>query len=479
MATTRIKAADWVVGWDGSRHVYLKNADVVFADDTIVAVGPGYTGPVDREVDGSGHMVIPGFVNLHSHPSSEPLNKGYMEEIGSPNLGMGGYYEYAGVIFRGDDEARRAAAEVAYCEQLKSGCTTVCDLSAPYPGWMELAERSRLRLWIAPMFRNGRPVTTDGKSLVYEWDRPAGEKAFRAALDLVDLAERHESPLLSGMVTPAQCDTSTEDLLQDAIAAARERGVRLQTHGAQNWAEFYEMVKRNGMTPVEFMAKVGLLHDKSIVGHAIFIDKHPRLQWWSENDLGLLASSGVTVAHCPTVYSRRTWVLHHFGRYLKAGVRMAMGTDTYPHNMVEELRWASILCKVAAGDVYAVQTGQLFHAATVGGADALGRPDLGRLAPGARADLVIVDMNHWAIRPGREPLRCLIFSAGERPIKHVFVNGRQVVDNGTVLTLDHDDALDRLAEGQRRMERDVPAHDWAKRTAEQASPMALPVVSAL
>ena len=479
MATTRIKSADWVVGWDGKQHVYLKNADVVFTGDKIVSVGAGYVGAVDKEVDGRGHMVMPGFVNLHSQPSSEPINKGYMEEIGSPNLGMGGYYEYAGVIFSGDEETKRAAAEVAYCEQLKSGCTTVCDLSVAYPGWMELAEKSGMRLWIAPMFRNGRPVTKDGNSLVYEWDRPAGERAFKGAMDLVDEAERSSNSLLSGMVMPAQCDTITEDLLQDAVAAARDRQVPLQIHGAQNWGEFYEMIKRNGITPVEFMAKMGLLHPKSIVGHAIFIDKHPRLQWWSENDLDLLASSGVTVAHCPTVYSRRTWVLHHFGKYLKAGVRMAMGTDTYPHNMVEELRWASILCKVAAGDVYAVSTGQLFHAATVGGASALGRDDIGRLAPGAKADFGMVDMTHWALRPGREPLRWLVFSAGERPIKHVYVDGKQVVEDGNVLTLNHDDALTRLAAGQKRMEANVPSRDWKKRTADQASPMALPIVDAL
>lgn len=479
MTTTRIRNADWVVGWDGSQHVYLRHADVVFADDRIASIGAGHAGPVDREIDGRGFLVTPGFVNVHCHPASEPLNKGYMEELGSRKLYMGGYYEYASVIFWGDDAAKAAATEVAYCELAKSGCTTVCDLSRVYPGWLDLADRSGLRIWLGPMFRNGRPYTPDGNKVVYEWDEAAGAVNFRESLDLVDAAERHPNGRLSGMVVPAQTDTLTDGMIRDAVDAARERGLILQTHGAQNWIEFHEMTRRHGITPVEFMAKVGILGPRSIVAHAIFIDQHPRVQWWSDNDIGLLASSGVTVAHCPTVYSRRTWVLDHFGRYRKAGVRMAMGTDTYPHNMVEELRGASILCKVAARDVGAVTTAELFHAATIGGAAALGRDDLGRLAPGAKADLVMVDMNHWSMRPGREPLRCLIFSAGERPIRHVFVDGRQVVEDGNVLTLDHDDALTRLAAGQRRMEVDVPKRDWAGRTAEQASPLALPVVSSL
>jgi len=479
MNTTRIRGADWIVGWDGTRHVYLRNADVVFADDRIVHVGRGHDGPVDREIDGAGFMVLPGFVNLHTHPASEPLNKGYMEELGSRKLYMGGYYEYASVIFWGDDEAKQAATEVAYCELLKSGCTTVCDLSRVWPGWLDLADRSGLRLWLGPMYRNGRPYTPDGNKVLYEWDEAAGAALFRESLDLVDAAERHPNSRLSGMIMPAQTDTITEGMLRDSVDAARERGLVLQIHGAQNWIEFHEMTRRHGITPVEFMAKMGLLNPRSVLAHAIFIDKHPTIQWWSENDVDILASSGVTVAHCPTVYSRRTYVLHHFGRYLKAGVKMAMGTDTYPHNMVEELRWASVLCKVVARDVGAVTTAELFHAATVGGANALGRDDLGRLAPGAKADLVMVDMNHWAMRPGREPLRCLVFSAGERPVRHVFVDGRQVVADGTVLTIDHDDALTRLAAGQQRMERDVPSRDWAGRTAEEASPLALPVVEAL
>jgi len=162
--TTVIRNASWVIAWEGrtGRHVYLRDADVVFSGDRITHVGRASGAAADRVVDGRDRLVLPGLVNIHSHPSSEPLNKGYMEEIGSRNLYMGGYYEYASVMFvPPDDEAKVAAATVGYCELLRSGCTTVADLSYPYAGWVDLAARSGLRVWLGPMFRSGRPTTPE------------------------------------------------------------------------------------------------------------------------------------------------------------------------------------------------------------------------------------------------------------------------------------------------------------------------------
>ena len=109
---------------------------------------------------------------------------------------------------------------------------------------------------------------------------------------------------------------------------------------------------------------------------------------------------------------------------------MGLGTDVAPHNLVEEMRLAIILARVMAGSIRTADTGEMFRAATAGGAAALGRDDLGRLAPGARADIVLVDLDHPAMRPARDPLRTFVFEAADRAVRDVFVDGRPVVENG-------------------------------------------------
>ena len=107
MTTTLIRNADWIVARsaDGKRHEYLRDADLAFTEDRIVFVGRKYSGKAGREISGRGRMVLPGLVNIHSHPASEPFNKGLMEERGSPRLGMSSLYEYM-LLVRPDDLSR-------------------------------------------------------------------------------------------------------------------------------------------------------------------------------------------------------------------------------------------------------------------------------------------------------------------------------------------------------------------------------------
>src|SRR5262249_16961320 len=230
-------------------------------------------------------------------------------------------------------------------------------------------------------------------------------------------------------------------------------------HCAQAVGEFYEMVRRHGITPVQWAHQLGLTGPRTIFGHGIFVDGHSWLHWWSRKDVGLLAETGTTVAHCPTPFARYGQTLEDFGKYRRAGVNMGLGTDTVPQNMLEEMRWATVLGRIAAEDIRSTEMADVFHAATAGGAQGLGRDDIGRLQAGARADLVLVDLRNPWMMPSRDPLRSLIFHAADRAVRDVYVDGRQVVANGRVLTLDRVGALERLTDAQRRMEATVPRRD--------------------
>lgn len=472
--TTCIRNAAWVAAWDqgADRHVYDQDVDVAFTDDRIVHVGAGYTGAVDVRIDGAGLFIMPGLIDLHSHPSTEPSYKGIREEHGVSAMYMTGLYERLHA-FRLDEDGQRAAAEISYADLLQSGVTTIADLTGPFDGWVELLAQSGLRGFVAPGYASARWSLENDHELKYIWDEAAGRRGLDQALKVIEAAEADPSGRLAGMIFPAQIDTCSEELLRDSMALAQETGRPFTTHAAQSVVEFNEMVRRHGMTPVQWAGEIGVLGPQCVLGHGMFIDSHSSMRWHTDTDLDLLAGTGTSVAHCPTPFARYGDKLEDFGRYVRAGVNMGIGTDTAPHNLIEEMRWALVLAHIAAKDIHTAHTADVFHAATVGGAKALLRDDLGRLAPGMKADLVVVDCTEPAMMPVRDPLKSLIYHAADRAVRDVYIDGRQVVGDGRVLTLDPAAAAGHLAEAQQRMCAAVPEFDYDGRTAQEIAPLSL------
>ncbi len=472
MPVTVIRNAAWIVAFDPDKnaHTYLRDCDVAFDGDRITHVGGSYTGEATTEIDGRDRLVSPGLVNIHSHPSSEAMNKGMLDELGSPRLGMSSLYEFM-PLFRPDDDGRRACVEVTYSELLKSGVTTLVDLSVNWDGWIDTFAASGLRGIVSPMYRSARWYTDNGHVVTYEWDEAAGRAAMDDAVATVDAAIAHPSGRLSGMISPSQIDTCTPDLIADSFALAQDRGLPFQIHAAQSVVEFTEITRRHGMTPLEWLDRLGVLGPGAIIGHGIFLNDYPHVFWPEADDFALLRDSGAAVAHCPTVFQRRGIAMNTVGRYIRGGIPVGIGTDTYPHNMLEEMRTALYLSRVMAKNPYDLRTSDIFDAATLGGAAILGRDDIGRLAPGARADLFLADVTHPAMMPLRDPLRSLIYVAAERAVRDVFVDGRHVVIDGDVPAFDLSDALDRLQAAQRRAEQAFRALDYADRPHDRASPL--------
>lgn len=488
MTVTCIRNASWVVAWDADRrqHYFRNDLDLVFEDNVIVHVDPGYAGPADRVIDGSGFCVMPGMVNVHTHLQSESIGRGLIEELGNPNLHMTGILDEKSVfVTSGLGEqaggapaqlvSNRASTENAIAELLKSGATTVVDLAVAYDGWLDLLAETGIRAIAAPMYRDARWIVPTGHRLDYDWNLEKGRADFAAALDVVDRAGRHPSGRLGGMVAPMQVDTCSPELLRDSLAAARERGLKMTVHCSQHIPEFQEMVRRHGLTPVQWLHQNDLLGRDTLLGHAIFLDHHSLVQWWTRRDLDILAETGTSVAHCPVVFSRYGQMMEDVGSYIRKGVNVAFGTDTEPQNMAEEVRMASTLGRAAAKSVRGVWLSELFHAATIGGATALGRDDLGRLAVGAKADLVLLDLDAPGMRPVRDPLRSFFFSAADRAVRHVFVDGRQVVKDGEVQTIDCGRLASSLQQSQQAFIRNAPYVDFRGRTADEISPTSLRV----
>ena len=469
---TVIRNTDWAVLWNAeqARHEYARGVDIAFDASGVLHVGKGYEGPVSQEIDGSERFALPGMVNIHTHNTSEPLRKGMTDETLSPGFWHSSLYEFLTTIGN-DSEGMRAAVQVAMAELMLSGVTTVVELSVPFDGWLDILADSGLRACIAPMSRDARLLTKDGHTLEYDRNHAACRQAFDAPMRLIESARQHPSGRLSGMVTPSQMDTCGADLLRDAHDHASERNLPLQIHCAQSMTEFQEMQCRHGMTPVQWLNEVGALDKSSIIGHGIFLDHHPWVHWPTRMDLGLLADKGATVAHCPTVFGKRGINLRSFGEHKRNDVNLGIGTDAYPHNFIEELRNAVCLARAAAGRLDDTFASDVFDAGTIGGSKELRRVDIGRLSVGTKADVVLVDVSDRSMKPLYDPLRSLIFVAGERPIKDVFVNGEAIVRAGQCMTIDLEAATEAMQEAQKRAAALTSERDWAARTIGELAPL--------
>jgi 5-methylthioadenosine/S-adenosylhomocysteine deaminase len=437
-------------------------------------VGGRFTGTAEREIDGRRRMVMPGLVNVHCHPYNQAAFKGVREELGNPHLFGSALYDYA-TLFSPDGEGRKACAAYTYGELLCSGVTTAVDLSFPLDGWVDLFASSGLRGCVAPMYADATWRIRGGRSVEFVWDEKAGRRQFDGAVKVIGEAERHPSGRMFGLLAPAEIDSCTPDLLKDSVALARESKRPMQIHTSESVVQFNQIVQRHGKTPVQWARDLDLLGPETSLGHAIFLDHHSMIHWPSRDDVAILAESGTSVAHCPTVFSRYGQTLQSFADYRLAGVNIGIGTDTFPHNMLEEMRTAIILSRVSSRRAYDSRAADAFTAATVGGATLLGREDIGRMAVGAKADIVLVDLDHVAMRPVRDPLKSLVYTAAERAVRDVFVDGTLVVKDGKVLTIDMDETAARLEEAQKRMDEKVPGRDELGRSALAVAPLALPI----
>lgn len=476
---TSIRNLPWAVVRDGQnrRHVYRRNIDIFLNDGKISEITPAGvrpTGPGEEAIDGSGYLALPGLINIHSHPSTEPGYRGVREDHGVPEQQMTGLMERL-QAFRLGDDGRQSAATLAYSEMMRAGTTTACDVTVPFDGWLETMAQSGMRFYAAPTFASARWGMSSPQTVTWKWDEARGLAEFEKAKRVMDDAEAHNSGRLDAMVFPGQIDTVTPGLFASGRKHADDAGRLFSTHIAQSVVEVREMIRRHNMTPIQWAAQQGLLKNDTLLAHCILLDDHPQIRWHTRKDLDLIAEAGASVAHCPQPFARYGLAMDHIGRYRERGVNVGLGTDCAPHNLIEEMRLAIVAGRLMSEDIRSLDTAGAFEAATFGGAAALGRDDIGALAPGMAADIVLVDVAHPLMQPLRDPLRSFVFHAADRAVRTVLVDGEVVLKDSEPVHLDPKAAMEKLAEAQARMIKDAPKIDHAKRPGDEISPLSLEI----
>jgi len=475
MTRRRIDASHVIAYQDGG-HRYLKDGVVVTEGNEIIHVGSqgSWQEPVDETIDASGMVVTPGFINTHAHLADSPLDKSFVEDMGRRQFYLSGLFEYLPVRSQAmDEEAARAGLAFSMAELLRTGTTTVMEIGFHGEEAVRQAEQVGMRLYMGLGYRSGRWYTDDGKEVKYAWDEESGLRGMERAVRFIEEHDGAQNGRVKGFLSPLQVDTCTEDLLRKSRSAATSMGVPLALHTSQSVNEFQEITRRHGVTPIEWLRDIGFLGPDVILGHAIVVAPGT---WsnWSGDDPGILADTGANVAHCVWVFARRGMAMESFARYLARGVNMTLGTDTCPQSMIEGLRYTAVVSKLVDRQTEVATAGDVFTAATLGGAKALGRDDLGRIAPGAKADLLLWKGDSLFMTPLRDPIRNIVYSAAAEDLDTVLIDGEVRMRGREIPGVDLAALTRDLQAAGERMWANVHRGDWAGRSIDELAPQTFP-----
>lgn len=435
MTTLLLRNAAVVVTMDGTE---IPNGGAYAEDGWLVAVGPTADLPetADEVVDLTGHLLMPGLINTHHH-LYQTLTRAFPA---GQNEGLFGWLRALYPVWaRMTPEHVRVSTRLGLVELALSGATTVFDHHYLWPNGSAIDDQFSGADGLPIRFEASRGSMSLGESAgglppdsVVE-----DEDAILAASQ--EAVERFHDPAPGSMrrvvIAPCSPFTVTDILMTGAAELARSLGVRLHTHLAETADEEEFCLQRFGRRPVEHLETLGWVGEDVWYAHAVHV---------ADDEVTRMGSFGTGVAHCPTSNMRLASGIAPVSRYLDAGVPVGLGVDGSSSNdsshLLAEARQALLLNRLAVspgiGSGPQMTARQALELGTVGGARVLGRPELGRLAPGAAADMVAVDLDRIEYAGAvHDPVAAVVLCSPVR-VDHSWVHGRPLVAFGEVVGVD-------------------------------------------
>jgi cytosine/adenosine deaminase-related metal-dependent hydrolase len=434
MSTLLIRNARLLVTMDARRREIADGA-VLVRDHVIEAVGATAELPAtaDEVIDARDQIVIPGLVNTHHH-MAQTLTRACVQDDELFGWLHGLYPVWANIT----PEMVRLSTQTAMAELLLSGCTTSSDHLYIYPNGVRVDDSIEGAAQIGMRFHAARGSMSMGES---QGGLPPDRVVESEGVILKDtqrLIERWHDPGRFAMqrivVAPCSPFSVSRELMRDSAALARQHGVSMHTHLAENDFDVAYTREKFGCTPAEYAERLGWVGPDVWCAHCVKLDAH---------GIALFARTGTGVAHCPCSNMRLASGIAPIRALRDAGASVAIGVDGAASNdaghMLGEVRMAMLLQRVAHGPVKgpsAMSAREALEIATLGGAKVLNRDDIGAIAPGMAADIVSVPLNEIGMTGAQhDPLAALLFCHVPR-VQHSIVNGRIVVRDGQLTTLE-------------------------------------------
>jgi 5-methylthioadenosine/S-adenosylhomocysteine deaminase len=404
----------------------VERGDVLVDRDagTIAAVGEGAGEDADETLDATDGLVIPGLVNAHAHVAMTLL-RGYADDKPLDAWLREDVWPVEAELQPADVAA---GARLAAAELIRSGTTAFADMYFEMDALAEVIEEVGLRA------RLGHGCITVGT------DEAAAHEDFETSLAFAREYDGSADGRITTALMPHSLTTAGEQYLREYVPRARELGVPVHLHANETEDEVAPIVEEHGVRPLEYADEMGVLAQDTFLAHCVHVD---------EAEIDLLAERGTAVVHCPASNMKLASGMAPVQPMLDAGVTVGLGTDGPASNndldMFDEIRDAAMIGKLAAEDASAVDAETAVELATAGSAAAIGI-DSGRLEPGANADIAVVDLAVPHLTPQHDLLSHLAYAARGSDVRHTVCDGRVLMHDKAVLTVDVDAARNTAAD---------------------------------
>ncbi len=403
-----------------------ENVDLIIKNGKIERIiDSGKNSGIDSDIiDGTGKYIIPGLVNAHAH-TAMTLLRGVAEDVNVDDWFNRHVWIYEQSLTADDVYV---GTLLGAAEMLLSGVTAVADhyfaMDRAFDAYAESGMRANLA-WA--VFGAG----------------PDADKQLETALDFTrNYSEKNSRITVSlGPHSPYICP---EEFLEKVSAVSDELNIPMHIHVSETEDQVVQSLNKTGLTPVQVLDKTGVLREGTILAHAY---------WATDEDLELIRKSGAGIAHCAKTYMKFGDVNDLLTRAIKAGVKIAYGSDgpasNNTVNIFETARDAALLAKCSEGDPEAGKIADILPLLNSG--NVVGLKNYGEVTEGALADLVIIDPSTPNMMPGYNIFADILYSLNNRNVDTVIVDGKVVVENGKLLTIDVTELREKALEISRRM----------------------------
>lgn len=430
ISQTTLVSARWVVPIEPSNTV-LDNHTVVIENGNITNILP--TGdalkhhPSATQIDRSDHVLIPGLINSHTHAAMN-LFKGLADDL--PLMDWLQNHIWPAEAKWVNTEFTRDGVELAIAEMLLSGTTCFNDMYF-YPDIVATtAQEAGIRATIGL-------IVLDFPSV---WANNSAEY-FEKGLRVHD--ETRSLSLIQTALAPHAPYTVSDEPLQKVRTYADELQVPIHMHVHETAQEVADSIKQFGQSPLARLDSLGLLNPRMVAVHMTQL---------SDEEISLCVAQGINIVHCPESNQKLASGQCRVADLIEAGANVSLGTDSAASNndldMIGEMRSAALIAKNASSNAKAIPAWQALEMATINGAKALNMQEqIGSLKIGKSADMVAIDLNHVSTQPVYDPISQIVYSASRDQVSDVWVQGKQLVKNKTLTSLDLNKILDK-------------AHNW-------------------
>ena len=407
----------------------IQDGAVAITGDTITAIGT--TEKILAEFSTEQHihtehgLIMPGLINTHTHAAMACF-RGLADDL--PLMTWLEKHIFQ-VEARWTPEMVYQSTLLSIAEMIKSGTTSFCDMYLFSKEVARATEESGMRAWIG--------------EVLYDFPSPCyGEldNGFSYVDEL--FAHYNNHPLISITADPHAVYTCSPELLTRLGQVAQDNNSLYVIHLSENEAEVNTCKERYNCTPVEHLEQLGLLTPRTLAAHCVMLD---------DQDIALLSKRGVNVSHCQESNMKLASGTAPVVKMLEAGVKVGIGTDGAASNndvdMFSEMNTVAKIHKVARMDPTAMNAEQTLHAATLGGATTLGAgKQIGSLETGKKADMIVLNMNQPHLTPLYNVPSHLVYAARGADVIHSVINGRLVMENRFLKSLDEEQILARMRE---------------------------------